>query len=311
MKTVLLACLALFELFYATNAKAQSTFGNIVGVAQDSNSASVPGSTITIRNLDENSPRTTVSDSEGSFQFLNMKPGRYEITATKEGFAEYKVKEVLLEARQTLRVEIKLQVESVGAAVDITGDTGATINTDSGTISDTKNFQQVTQLPVNYRGATTSPLAAIGTVPGVQTDSSGNISVGGALPSQVGYSVDGVSTSNNRQNGALPNLYPSSEILGEFKVTAFNNNAEFAQIGDVTVTTRGGANRFHGSLFDYFRNEKLDSRAYFNQKPALKPPFRLNQFGGSVGGPIVFDRTQFFAAFERTQQDDPKFIALT
>src|SRR5262247_4439131 len=264
-------------------AKAQSTFGSIVGVAQDADLATVAGATITIKNLDENTTRSMTSDSEGGFQFLNLKPGRYEITATKSGFMDFKLAAAQLEARQTLRIEVKFQVAVIGASVNITSDTVSVINTESGTIGDTKNFQQVTQLPVNYRGATTSPLAAITTVPSVQQDSNGSVSIGGALPSQVGHSVDGVSTSNNRQNGALPNLYPSSEILEEFKVTAFNNNAEFAQIGDVTVTTKGGGNQFHGSLFEYHKNSALDARVYGFE---AKAPKKFNTFGGSFSGPI-------------------------
>ncbi|HXM34739.1 MAG TPA: TonB-dependent receptor, partial [Pyrinomonadaceae bacterium] len=301
MKTVLLVCLTLVVFSGASTTKAQSTLGSIVGVAQDSNLAAVPGSTITIRNLNENSTRSTVADADGSFQFLNLKPGRYEITATKEGFADFKV-EVLLEARQTLRVEVRFQIAAIGASINISSDTGASINTDNGTIGDTKTFQQVTELPVNYRGATTSPLAAIATVPSVQTDSNGNVSIGGASPSQVGYSVDGVSTANNRQNGALPNLYPSSEILGEFKVTAFNNNAEFAQIGDVTVTTKGGGSRYHGSLFEYHQNSALDAKVYgFDEKA----PKKFNTFGGSFSGPLSIprlyhgkNRTFFFVDYE-------------
>jgi hypothetical protein len=283
-------------------ARAQSTFGSIVGVAQDANSATIAGATITIKNLDENVSHSTTSNSEGGFQFLNLKPGRYEVAGTKDGFANFKIDEVSLAARQTLRVEVKFQLAAIGVSVNITADSVAVINTESGTIGDTKNFQQVTQLPVNYRGATTSPLAAISTVPSVQQDSNGSVSIGGALPSQVGYSVDGVSTSNNRQNGALPNLYPSSEILGEFKVTAFNNNAEFAQIGDVTVTTKGGANQFHGSLFEYHQNSALDARVYGFD---TKAPKKFNTFGGSVSGPISIpklykgaDRTFFFVDYE-------------
>ena len=301
MKTTWFFLLLIF-LAIPPMAKAQSTFGSIVGVTQDSSLAVVPEATVTIRNLDENTPRSTISNSEGGFQFLNLKPGRYEVTATKPGFSDFKLAEVSLEARQTLRIEVKFQVAVIGASVNITADSVAMVNTESGTIGDTKNFQQVTQLPVNYRGATTSPLAAITTVPSVQQDSNGSVSIGGALPSQVGYSVDGVSTSNNRQNGALPNLYPSSEILGEFKVTAFNNNAEFAQIGDVTVTTKGGGNQFHGSLFEYHQNSALDAKVYGFE---TKAPKKFNTFGGSFSGPISIpklykgaDRTFFFVDYE-------------
>jgi len=99
---------------------------------------------------------------------------------------------------------------------------------------------------VNYRGSTTSPLAAIDTVVGVQQDSSGNVSIGCGTPSMVQYSVDGVSSVNVRNNDALANLNPSSELIREFKVTAYNNNAEFCQVSDVTIATKSGTNTLTG-----------------------------------------------------------------
>ena len=112
---------------------------------------------------------------------------------------------------------------------------------------------------MNYRGATTSSMAVLATVPGTQQDGNGNMSVGGGLPSQVQYSVDGASTVNIRQNGALANMNPSSELISEFKVSQFNNNAEFAQLGDVTIATKSGSDHFHGSLFEYMQNSVLDA----------------------------------------------------
>jgi hypothetical protein len=282
-------------------ANAQSTFGSIVGVVQDPSQATVAGATIKVRNLDENTSHTAASDSEGNFQFLNLKPGRYEITATRSGFADFKISELQLDARQTLRIEVKFQLAQIGESVQVTGSDTA-INTENATIGATISGGNIEQLPLNYRGATTSPLAAIAAIPSVQQDSNGAVSVGGALPSQVAYSVDGVSAANNRQNGALPNLYPSSEILGEFKVTAFNNNAEFAQIGDVTVTTKGGGNQFHGSAFEYLQNSALDANAYGFD---TKAPKSFNTFGGSFSGPISIphlydgrDKSFFFVDYE-------------
>src|SRR6516225_11370080 len=136
------------------------------------------------------------------------------------------------------------------------------VNTESATLADSKDFLQVSQLPVNYRGATTSSLAMVATVPGTQQDANGNVSVGGGLPSQVQYSVDGASTVNIRQNGALGNMNPSSELISEFKVAQFNNNAEFSQAGDVTISTKSGTDRFHGRLFEYLQNSLLDATPY-------------------------------------------------
>jgi hypothetical protein len=154
-------------------------------------------------------------------------------------------------------VDVALKLATSTQTIEVSGESGPVINTENGTIDDTKDFQQITNLPVNYRGAATSPLAMLATVPGAQQDANGNVSVGGGLPSQVQYSVDGSSTVNIRQNGALGDMNPSSELISEFKVAQFNNNAEFAQLGDVTISTKSGGDQFHGSAFEYLQNSAL------------------------------------------------------
>ena len=129
------------------------------------------------------------------------------------------------------------------------------INTENATLSDSKDNQQITQLPLNNRATTTSPLGALALSPNVQQDSSGNIALGGASSSMVNFSVDGISTANVRQNGALQDAYPSQEGISAVKVTSFNNSAEFSQVGDVTFTTKSGTNQYHGSLFEYLQND--------------------------------------------------------
>jgi hypothetical protein len=126
--------------------------------------------------------------------------------------------------------------------------------------------------------------------------------VGGATAAQTGFSVDGISTANVRFNGALQDAYPSMENIAEMKVTAFNNNAEFAQIGDVTFVTKSGTNQWHGSAFEYFQDSALDATVLnFN----VKAPRTFNTFGGSLGGPVTIpklyhgrDRTFFFVDYE-------------
>ena len=176
------------------------------------------------------------------------------------------------------------------------------INTENATLSDSKDNQQITQLPLNNRATTTSPLGALALSPNVQQDSSGNIALGGASSSMVNFSVDGISTANVRQNGALQDAYPSQEGISAVKVTSFNNSAEFSQVGDVTFTTKGGTNQYHGSLFEYLQNDAFDANPYgFNGKA----PKRFNTFGGSLGGPVTIphlynghDKTFFFADYE-------------
>jgi len=306
--SILLACTVVLS-----PAHAQSTFASIVGVVKDPTGLVIPDAKITLFSLEEQSARDAASEMDGSFQFLNVKPGRYEITAAAAGFTTLKLGSVQLEARQTLRADLSLKVHTGSEFIEV-GDTAPMINTESATLAESKDFIQISQLPVNYRGATTSSMAMLTTVPGTQQDANGNVSIGGGLPSQVQYSVDGASTVNIRQNGALANMNPSSELISEFKVSQFNNNAEFAQLGDVTIATKSGGDHFHGSAFEYLQNSALDATTYgFPSKPHKA----FNTFGGSLGGPLRIPHltgntphTFFFVAYEgnRRRTVTPLFL---
>ena len=282
-------------------ARAQSTFGSIVGVVHDPAQAVVPGASVKIQSLDDNSTRTTTSDENGSFEFVNLKPGNYTLSAQAQGFADFQVPSVELAARQTLRIDVTVGIKSQSQVVEVS-DTVAVINTENGVISDSLNNQEITQLPLNNRATTTSPLAALSLSPNVQQDSSGNVALGGASSAMVNFSVDGISTANVRQNGALQDAYPSQEGISAVRVTSFNNSAEFSQVGDVTFTTKSGTSQYHGTLFEYLQNDALDADPYgFSGKS----PKHFNTFGGSLGGPLSIphlyngrDRTFFFFDYE-------------
>ncbi len=294
---ILLLCLVSIS----TSAHAQSTFGSIVGVVHDATQAVIPGASVNIRSLDDNSTRSTTSDNSGSFEFVNLKPGNYALSAEAQGFADFHVPSAELTARQELRIDVILGLKTQSQTVEVS-DTVAVINTENAVISDSKDNQQITQLPLNNRATTTSPLAALLLSPNVQQDSSGNIALGGASSAMVNFSVDGISTANVRQNGALQDAYPSQEGISAVQVTSFNNSAEFSQVGDVTFTTKSGTSQYHGSLFEYLQNDALDADPYgFNGKA----PKHFNTFGGSLGGPLSIphlyngrDRTFFFFDYE-------------
>jgi hypothetical protein len=267
----------------------------------DTTQAVVPDASVKLRSLEDNSLRSVTSDQNGSFEFVNLKPGNYSLSADAPGFAEFQVPSAELTTRQTLRIDVTLGVKSQSQSVDVS-DTVAVINTENAEISDSKDNQQLTQLPLNNRATTTSPLAALSLSPNVQQDSSGNIALGGASSAMVNFSVDGISTANVRQNGALQDAYPSEEGISAMRVTSFNNSAEFSQVGDVTFTTKSGTSQLHGSLFEYLQNDALDADPYgFNGKA----PKHFNTFGGSLGGPLTIphlfngkDKTFFFFDYE-------------
>jgi hypothetical protein len=287
--------------FAVTDAHSQSTFGSVVGLAHDISQGVVPGASVTIRSLEDNSVRSTTSDQNGYFEFVNLKPGNYALSAQAEGFAEFQIPSAEVHARQTLRIDVTLEVKTQSLTVEV-ADTVAVINTENGVISDSKDNLQITELPLNNRATTTSPLGALAISPNVQQDSSGNIALGGASSAMVNFSVDGISTANVRQNGALQDAYPSQEGISAVRITSFNNSAEFSQVGDVTFTTKSGTDKYHGSLFEYLQNDALDADPYgFSGKA----PKHFNTFGGSFGGPLSIphlydgkDKTFFFLDYE-------------
>ncbi len=280
---------------------AQSTFGTIRGTVQDATGSVVPEAQVTIHSVAENVDRVSTSNGSGEFSIENLKPGTYRLVVQHAGFSDAVVSSLTLTARQDLRVPVSLSISSSNTVVDVVADS-VVINTENATIDDEKSNLQLTELPLNNRASTTSPLGALSLSSNVQQDSQGNIAVGGASSSMVNFSVDGISTANVRSNGALQDAYPSQEGIAAMKVTAFNNSAEFSQVGDVTFITKSGGNAYHGSLFEYLQNDALDASPYgFNGKA----PKRYNTFGGSIGGPITIphfyngrDKTFFFATYE-------------
>lgn len=269
---------------------AQSTFGSVVGTVQDPSGALIPGAQVTLHSIDQSTDRSVTSDNSGNYVFENVKAGTYSLRATHEGFAETQFTGIALAARQDLRFTLTMQIAQQAMTVQVDA-SAVEVNTENATLGDMKSTEQIVQLPLNSRAATTSPVAALATSANVQQDSSGNFAIGGATSNMIGFSVDGISTVNIFNSGvslaagaAGANPYPSSEGISELKVTAFNNNAEFSQVGDVTFTTKAGINNYHGSLFEYLQNDVLNAHTYNFEE---KAPMRFNTFGGSLGGPIV------------------------
>ena len=289
----------LITTFYALSAYGQSTFGSIRGIATDSTGAAVPAAAVTLRSTDQSITRTVTSDESGAFLFENLNPGHYVITVNHTGFSTAILNGITLDVRQSLRLPVTLAVSAETTTVEVTAGADQ-INTEDATIADSKNNSLITELPLNNRASTTSPLGALTLSANVQQDSSGYIALGGATSSMVNFSVDGISTVNVRQNGALQDAYPSQEGIAAVKITAFNNSAEFSQVGDVTFTTKNGTNKFHGTLFEYLQNNALDADPYGF---AGKLPKHFNTFGGSLGGPVVLphmhlQKTFFFFDYE-------------
>ena len=282
---------------------AQSTFGTILGTVRDNSGAVVPRADVKLTDTDENTTRETSTDGNGDYQFVNTKDGHYRLEVNAAGFQSYAATEIPLIARQTLRVDVKLQVGQVSTEVKVEATAGV-ITTDTQTVQSSLDGNALLTLPGNVRGGngSTSPYGLIATLPGVQPDDSGNFSIQGGLQSMSQFSVDGISITNVGGNSPLTEAFPSLESIAEIKVQGVGNAAEFAQVGDVTTISKSGTNAFHGGLFWYHQNAALNATAFGQTE---KPRLIGNDFGVSVGGPVEIpklyhgkDKTFFFGTYE-------------
>ena len=287
---------------------AQSTFGTILGTVTDASGAVVPQAKIVITNQGENTSRNISTDLQGNFEALNLKAGNYTVTAEAGGFKRSKTSGLELTARQTLRVNIALELGQVTETLSVSA-AAAVVTTDNATIASSLGTQQVLELPINYRGSgSTSPLSVLAYQPGVQSDNSYGYAVQGALPSQTEVSLDGISTVSTASNSPLGHLFPSADGIAEMKVQGVGNNAEFGQVGDISTTSRGGTNDFHGAVFEYLQNRAFDATAF---GATSKPQKTANDFGGNLGGRLIRNRTFFFVAFEDMQYRTGSTLSLT
>jgi hypothetical protein len=282
---------------------AQSTFGTILGTVRDNSGAVVPNASARLTDTDENNSRETTTNGNGDYEFVNTKPGHYKLEVNVQGFQPYTATELLLIARQTLRVDVNLQLGQVSSTVEVQALAGV-ITTDTQAVQSSLDGNALLTLPGNVRGGngSTSPYALIATLPGVQPDDNGNFSIQGGIQSMSQFSVDGISISNVGGNGPLSEAFPSLESIAEIKVQGVGNPAEFAQVGDVTTISKSGTNVFHGDLFWYHQNRALNAIEYGQQQ---KPQLVGNDFGASMGGPVLIpklyngkNKTFFFGTYE-------------
>ncbi len=286
--------------------RAQSTQGAVVGSVKDAGGAVVPGANVTLTNTAEGTFRTAKSNGVGDYRFLDVKAGTYSLAVVAPGFEKWSVSDVALAVRQELRVDVQLSVGAVQQSVQVTGDSVSAIETDSPTVSGTFTADDTTNLPVNTRASFNGTSAAniLGTLPGVQDDSSG-ISVQGALPYQTDVTVDGVTLKDPSGSGYLKDSFPSTESIAEIRADGVLANAEFGDPAQIVVTTKGGTNTLHGAGFWYYQSSAFDAIPYTFPTTTTKISQTGNTFGGSVGGPVVFphlynghNKTFFYGAYE-------------
>src|SRR5580698_2898480 len=300
------AVLALLLMLALTRGQAQSTQGSIIGSVKDKAGAVIPGAAVTLTNTGEGTVRTTKSNGVGDYRFQDVKAGRYSLVVAAPKFEKWEATGVELEVRQELRLDASLTIGAVQQEVHVTGDMVSAIETDSPTISGDFTADDANSLPVNTRASFSGTSAAgiLGTLPGMQADSSG-ISLQGALPYQTDVTVDGVTTKSSTGGSFIGDAFPSTESISEIRADGVLANAEFGDPGQIVVTTKGGTNTLHGTAFWYYQSSAFDAIAYTFPTTATKPSVHGNTFGGSIGGPVIFphlynghNKSFFFGTYE-------------
>ncbi len=285
---------------------AQSTQGAIVGSIKDPGGAAVTVAVVTLTNLDEGATRTAKSNDVGDYRFVDVKAGHYMVDVVAAGFAKWSASGVTLTVRQELRVDAQLAVGAVQQSVQVSGENVSAIETESPTVSGTFTADDATNLPVNTRASFngTSASNILGTLPGVQDDSSG-ISLQGALPYQTEVTVDGVTLKDPAGGSFIGNAFPSTESISEIRADGVLANAEFGDPGQIVVTTKGGSNSLHGSGFWYYQSSAFDAIPYTYPTTTSKASVHGDTFGGSAGGPVMIphfynghSKTFFYGAYE-------------
>ena len=300
-------CLILTALLFAGVASAQSDSGRIVGTVKDQNGAIVPGVAITVTNDRTGETRTATSIEDGTFSVPALKASVYTVSATTTGLAAT-IKDVEVNVGRETNLNIGMKLGDVTASVNVVADAEAVTNTSSASMSANVNPREVEGLPINGRQLSQLYLQAPGSV-NSGSGTYGDIRFSGRAVEQNEIRYDGIEgtaiidTSPGNLNGEIPTpfrLQSSLENVQEFRVDSNNYPAEFGTGtgGQISVVTKSGGNKFHGSLFEYFRNDKLDAANFFDNIIGQKSKLRLNQFGGSIGGPIKTDKAFFFFSYE-------------
>lgn len=295
--------------------RAQSTLGQISGTVTDPKGGSVAAAKVRVTEQNTKAVREVSADSAGDFRVPNLDAGVYTMTISATGFADAMRKDVQLLARQELRLDTVLQVASAPGQVVEVKATEAIVS-ESNTISDSRSGQQISDLALNFRATDNpSPLNVAVLTPAVQQDRKNNISVAGGLSYFTSFSIDGVNTTNVRFNGPNRDLFPSIEGIAEFKVNTANNNAEFGQPSDLTVTTRGGTSAYHGAIFEFYQNSALNAGDPFKH---TKDFLIGNTFGGYFGGPLRIpkvynsrNKTFFYFDYEGTRRPRSTVVSET
>ena len=294
--------------------------GTILGTISDTSGAIVPNVTVTITNMQTGQVRMARSNNAGNYIAPALPPGRYTVEAEKAGFRKETHQDLELQVDQSARIDIVFQPGSVTEAIVVAAE-APVINTESPALGQVIENARVVSLPLNGRQFLELTMQVPGVVSGnggPQTGSStlfqrpgqnSSISVSGGRSQNNSFLLDGVQNTDPDVNAYI--VSPSVDTIQEFKMETKNYSAEFGRSsgGQISVVTKSGTNALHGSAYEFLRNDAVDARPFNN--PGSLPPFRRNQFGATLGGPVRKDRTFLFAGWEGFRRVEGQSATLT
>ncbi len=281
------------------------TAGKLIGQVSDPSSASVPGAKVTAQNVATGQTRSISTDSSGSYALNDLPIGRYKVTAEHDGFSKLEKTNIQITVAQTATLNFALQPGTVNQVVEVESKAEA-VDVQPG---ETLTNSQVENLPINGRDFARFAFQAPGAV--ARSNFIADMSFNGQHSVHNQFAIDGVDAtrvdqpymSNGFERGARL-LTGSQETIAEFRVQTSDYQAQYGRAAGsfVNVASKSGTNELHGTLFDYFRNNFLDARNFFNTKPDQQAQFRYNDFGANLGGPLKKDKTFYFVNYEGSRQ---------
>jgi hypothetical protein len=290
----------------ASLAGAQVGGGAMTGVVADATGSATPGATVTAANSRTGVTRTAVTNASGVYTLPGLAPGRYVVDVTLSGFRSVRHDDVRVETGVTIRLDVMLTVGNVAEAITVTAPTPTLRATAS--LGQVVSEEKVVALPLNGRSFIT--LSSL--VPGVALPQGSQFPrINGGRPRTNEYLFDGISVLQPEPGQVA--FFPVVDAIQEFKIETNSPPAEFGRFngGVVNLTTKAGTNELHGTAFEFFRNEALNARNFFQAIDRTKPTFSRNQFGGVLGGPVLRDRTFFFVDYQGQRQDIERTVLST
>jgi hypothetical protein len=318
-------CLFVTALMLPPASRAQDT-GYIGGTISDKTGAAVVAAEVVLTNAAGSLTRTTASNTDGAYVIPGLPGDTYNLVVTAKGFQKYSVQRIVLSVAEKARIDVQLTVGAVTEIVEVTGESVAQVETTSSELGATISGQQVQQLELNGRNFTQLVTLTPGVVNQTGQDEGkvgvyGNVaySINGGRNEYNNWELDGGDNMDNGSNSTL-NVYPNVEAIAEFKVLTSNYGAQYGRNGSGTieVETKSGTTSFHGSAFEYLRNDFFNANEYFNNAAGIaRPPYKKHDFGYTLGGPVFIPnhynvdkkKTFVFWSQEWRREKNPQTIA--